>query len=99
MENMNNEAQVTISQETLNQLIAKIEKLEKAQQSETAAPMFGGAGLPAPYTPPAKKDSGWATVGKVLLGAGGMAVIWGITSALGGRSGGNDNIFGGSNPM
>lgn len=99
---MNNEqASITMPKEAFDQLMDRLDRLEKMQQTEMAAPMFGGAGLPAPYTQPAKKDSGWATAGKVAVGMLTVAALWGITAACGGgkSGGGNDNIFGGSNPM
>jgi hypothetical protein len=80
-------------------LSGRLDKLEQIKPDQTPPTFSGGnMGLSVPYNPPAKKkDSGWATVGKIAIGAGLTGIAWAICSAIGGSSGG-DNTFGGNMP-
>jgi hypothetical protein len=80
-------------------LSGRLDKLEQIKPDQTPPTFSGGnMGLSVPYNPPAKKkDSGWATVGKIAIGAGLTGIAWAICSAIGGSSGGG-NTFGGDMP-
>ena len=99
---------VTMTKEQYDQLIDRLDKLEKSGSTPattpvTVAPNAGtyntpsGTMMPMPFQP-ARKESGWSTAGKVFLGT--LIGIAGtcIISALAGVSGGDNNTFGGSMP-
>lgn len=79
-------------------LSGRLDKLEQIKPDQTPPTFSGGnMGLSVPYNPPAKKKSGWETVGKIAIGAGLTGIAWAICSAIGGSSGGG-NTFGGNMP-
>lgn len=79
-------------------LSGRLDKLEQIKPDQTPPTFSGGnMGLSVPYNPPAKKKSGWETVGKIAIGAGLTGIAWAICSAIGGSSGGG-NTFGGDMP-
>lgn len=79
-------------------LSGRLDKLEQIKPDQTPPTFSGGnMGLSVPYNPPAKKKSGWETVGKIAIGAGLTGIAWVICSAIGGSSGGG-NTFGGDMP-
>lgn len=79
-------------------LDGRLDRLEQIKPDQTPPTFSGGnMGLSVPYNPPAKKKSGWETVGKIAIGAGLTGIAWAICSAIGG-SGGDNNTFGGNMP-
>ena len=78
-------------------LDGRLDRLEQIKLNQTPPLFSGDVGLSVPYNPPAKKKSGWETVGKVALGATITGLVWAVCSAIGGSSGGG-NTFGGDMP-